>query len=234
MRRAVKAIHSPDRPVILIGHSFGAMYSALYISRRPDSVKGAVLIEPGGLNGDIFTETFAAVINVDLLEDGLNRTFWQSEILSPNDHQLLDYRALMLLTNGHATNRRPANCRPRRPARTPRTLPRSSLSSSSRVIVTAGPVGSARKRDGTAPRRRRGIRTGTGEPGLRGGSSRTTRRRATPAGVPPTARSPSPPDRTESPPGLWRRPPRRRRDPLPGWSGRRCSRFHPLFWSTTI
>lgn len=101
---AVKTLHSPDRPVVLVGHSFGAMYAALYISTRPDRVSGAVLIEPGGLNGEIFTETFSSVINVDLLAEGLNRTFWQSEILSPSDHEVLDYKALLLLNNGHVTN----------------------------------------------------------------------------------------------------------------------------------
>jgi proline iminopeptidase len=101
---AIKRLHSPDRPVVLVGHSFGAMYAALYMSRRPDNVQGAVLMEPAGLNGKIFTETFSSIIRVDLFGEGLNRTFWQSEVLSASDHELLDYKALLLLTNGHATS----------------------------------------------------------------------------------------------------------------------------------
>ena len=42
---------SPGRPVFLVGHSWGGMYASLYINRHPDKVAGAVLIEPGPLNG---------------------------------------------------------------------------------------------------------------------------------------------------------------------------------------
>ena len=42
---------SPGRPVVLIGHSWGGMYATLYINRHPEKVAGAVLMEPGPLNG---------------------------------------------------------------------------------------------------------------------------------------------------------------------------------------
>jgi len=38
---------SPDRPVILIGHSWGAMLATVYIGRHPEKVERAVLAEPG-------------------------------------------------------------------------------------------------------------------------------------------------------------------------------------------
>jgi len=50
---------SPDRQVILIGHSWGAMLGSIYIGRHPDKVEKAVLAEPGFLNGqfmDLFYE----------------------------------------------------------------------------------------------------------------------------------------------------------------------------------
>lgn len=100
----IKAIYSPDRPVTLLGHSFGAMYSTLYMSRRPDNVAQAVLIEPGGLNGAIMQETVRQVINIDLFDPGLNAAFWQSEVLSPADHETMDYKEMLVLTNGRLTN----------------------------------------------------------------------------------------------------------------------------------
>jgi len=43
---------SPDAPVILIGHSWGAMLGAAYLGRHPDRVAQAVLIEPGFLSAE--------------------------------------------------------------------------------------------------------------------------------------------------------------------------------------
>jgi len=111
---ALKEIHSPDQPITLVGHSFGAMYTALYMSRRPERVRQAALMEPAGLNGQIFGDTFSDIINIDLFEDGLNQMFWQNEVLSPTDHEVLDYRALMLLLNGDQTN---YHCDPENPPR---------------------------------------------------------------------------------------------------------------------
>lgn len=42
--------HSPDRPVILIGHSWGAILAAGYLRHRPDRVGAAVMAEPGYLD----------------------------------------------------------------------------------------------------------------------------------------------------------------------------------------
>jgi len=41
---------SPDAPVILIGHSWGAMLASAFLGRHPDRVARAVLIEPGYLS----------------------------------------------------------------------------------------------------------------------------------------------------------------------------------------
>ena len=47
---AVIARMSPDRPVVLIGHSWGAMLATAYLGAHPGRVSGAVLIEPGYLD----------------------------------------------------------------------------------------------------------------------------------------------------------------------------------------
>jgi proline iminopeptidase len=101
---AVREHYAPGEPVTLIGHSFGAMYAALYISRRGEEVEQAVLMEPAGLDGEIFGATFTDILSIDLLGRGLNRAFWQSEVLSPSEHEALDYKALRLLLDGHSTH----------------------------------------------------------------------------------------------------------------------------------
>ena len=49
---AVIALASPDRPVVLIGHSWGAMLASAYLGAHPDRVARAVLIEPGYLDAE--------------------------------------------------------------------------------------------------------------------------------------------------------------------------------------
>jgi proline iminopeptidase len=49
---AIIARTSPDRPVVLIGHSWGAMLASAYLGAHSERVDRAVLIEPGYLNSD--------------------------------------------------------------------------------------------------------------------------------------------------------------------------------------
>ncbi len=46
----VKELVSPNAPVTLIGHSWGAMLATAYLSQYPEDVTAAVLIEPGYLD----------------------------------------------------------------------------------------------------------------------------------------------------------------------------------------
>lgn len=48
---ALAKAHSPDRPVALVGHSWGAILAAAHLGLHPDRVSAAVLIEPGFLDG---------------------------------------------------------------------------------------------------------------------------------------------------------------------------------------
>jgi proline iminopeptidase len=47
---AIMSALSPDAPVVLIGHSWGAMLASAYLGRHPHRVASAVLIEPGFLS----------------------------------------------------------------------------------------------------------------------------------------------------------------------------------------
>ncbi|MCA9650220.1 MAG: alpha/beta hydrolase [Myxococcales bacterium] len=97
---AIKQRYSPEAPVTLVGHSFGAMYAALHTSRRPEDVAGLVLLEPAGLTGEIFGETFDQVFDLQLFDPSLARTYWQGQVLGPLDHEQMDLKALMLLHSG--------------------------------------------------------------------------------------------------------------------------------------
>lgn len=49
---AVIEKYSPDRPVTLLGHSWGAMLAAAYLGEAPDKVARAILLEPGFFTGE--------------------------------------------------------------------------------------------------------------------------------------------------------------------------------------
>lgn len=100
---AVRTLYAGSRKVSLLGHSFGAMYASLYVSQRREWVDRVVLLEPGGLNGHIFSQTFSDIIVVDLLSLGLNQAFWSAETLSPSDHAIMDHAALRILADGKQT-----------------------------------------------------------------------------------------------------------------------------------
>jgi len=44
--------YSPDRPVTLLGHSWGAMLATAYLGKFPEKVARAVLLEPGFFTGE--------------------------------------------------------------------------------------------------------------------------------------------------------------------------------------
>lgn len=44
--------YSPDRPVTLLGHSWGAMLATAYLGEAPERVERAILLEPGFFTGE--------------------------------------------------------------------------------------------------------------------------------------------------------------------------------------
>ncbi|WP_377512756.1 alpha/beta fold hydrolase [Octadecabacter sp. R77987] len=49
---AVIEYYSPDRPVTLLGHSWGAMLATAYLGEAPEKVARAILLEPGFFTGE--------------------------------------------------------------------------------------------------------------------------------------------------------------------------------------
>ena len=86
---------SPGRPVILIGHSWGGMYATLYINRHPEKVAGAVLMEPGPLNGAMFDAIIGDLYDLDVFSEWLNDDVWDGQFLTPDDHARADYHRML-------------------------------------------------------------------------------------------------------------------------------------------
>lgn len=94
---AMKQQVSPDRPVTLLAHSWGAVIASLFIARHPDLVHQAVLIEPPGLKGEFAKKVGLAI---DLLAPGYLDLVWSTDLLAPVDHETLDYKTLMMVHSG--------------------------------------------------------------------------------------------------------------------------------------
>lgn len=90
---AVKKVLSPNRPVTLIGHSFGADLSLRYAVRYPERVTQLVLIEPGPLTKEGRNAYNGGAVN---WMDGQD-FFWQNQLLTSTDHAAADYKAISLL-----------------------------------------------------------------------------------------------------------------------------------------
>jgi proline iminopeptidase len=91
---------SPNRPVFLVGHSWGGMYATLYINRHPAKVAGAVLMEPGPLNGAMFDAIISDLYDLDVFSEWLNDDVWDGQFLSPDDHARADYHRLLGMRDG--------------------------------------------------------------------------------------------------------------------------------------
>jgi proline iminopeptidase len=89
----VKAAFSPNRRVILIGHSFGGNVMARYTANNPQEVSQLILIEPGKLDNSIKETHNGGAVS---FMDGQN-FFWQNEILTSSDHAAADYKAIDML-----------------------------------------------------------------------------------------------------------------------------------------
>jgi proline iminopeptidase len=91
---------SPGRPVIFIGHSWGAMYATLYINRHPEKVAGAVLMEPGPLNGAMFESISGDLYDLDVTSEWLNDYVWEGQLMTADDHARADYIRLLGMKEG--------------------------------------------------------------------------------------------------------------------------------------
>lgn len=93
----MKLRFSPAAPVVVLGHSWSAIFVARYLAEHPDEVSSAILMEPFGLK-DSYMADLPAIVN--LTRTGYLDMSWSSSSISPLDHERLDFRMLGMLTSG--------------------------------------------------------------------------------------------------------------------------------------
>ncbi len=87
--------YAPGRPVYLIGESWGGMFATYYINEYPQRVAGAVLIEPGPLDGATMERLKDDIEDLDLGAEWLNDFAWSSQFFTPDDHARMDYERML-------------------------------------------------------------------------------------------------------------------------------------------
>jgi len=92
--------YSPGRPVFLIGESWGGMFATRYINEYPQRVAGAVLIEPGPVDGTTMERLKGDINPIDFGAEWLNDYAWSSGFFTPDDHARMDYERMIGLKDG--------------------------------------------------------------------------------------------------------------------------------------
>ena len=92
--------YSPGRPVYLIGISWGGMFATQYINTHPQRVAGAVLIEPGPLDGATAERIKNDMFDMSLSSEWLNDWAWNSQFFSADDHARMDYERMLGMKDG--------------------------------------------------------------------------------------------------------------------------------------
>ena len=87
--------YSPERPVYLIGESWGGMYATNYINLYPERVAGAVLIEPGPMDAATSERLEDDMFDLDMGSEWLNDWAWSAQFLTPDDHERMDYERML-------------------------------------------------------------------------------------------------------------------------------------------
>jgi len=87
----VKALFSPEAPIVLAGYSWGGLHASLFTVHHPEAVAALVLIEPAPLSRE--ANDAMESHNGGLGESFVNELLWQVDFLSPSDHVELDRKA---------------------------------------------------------------------------------------------------------------------------------------------
>jgi len=91
--------YAPGRQVFLIGESWGGMFATRYINEFPSRVAGAVLIEPGPLDGATMERVKAQMYDLDAQSEWVDDRIWDRRFLSPDDNARMDYELMLGVRN---------------------------------------------------------------------------------------------------------------------------------------
>ena len=101
---AIKNIYAPNQKVTLIGHSWGGGLATLYTSKNPEKVSQLAVIEPMPLIDKDMQEVYKKIVEFSYSNASWNSLSRNSQALSANGHNELDYKAMMMLKSTLTSN----------------------------------------------------------------------------------------------------------------------------------
>ena len=94
--------YSAGRKAYLVGLSWGGMFATKYINERPQRVAGAVLIEPGPLDGVTMERLKGDIQDFRIGSELVNDIAWNGQFLSPDDHARMDFERMLGVRDGQS------------------------------------------------------------------------------------------------------------------------------------
>lgn len=88
---------SPNRPVTLLGHSWGGPYAAYYIQNHPDRVAQVVMLESGPMREPDWNLIKFTIYPSDRF---VSDTLWATNFLTPDDHARIDFLTSVAISEG--------------------------------------------------------------------------------------------------------------------------------------
>ncbi|OHD59416.1 MAG: hypothetical protein A2014_12825 [Spirochaetes bacterium GWF1_49_6] len=92
--KAMKELFAPTNQIAIMGHSWSAVFVAMYVGKYHADVSQAILMEPIGLQSDPMND-MESVLN--LATSAYLDMSYSSDILSPSTHELLDFKMLAMI-----------------------------------------------------------------------------------------------------------------------------------------
>ena len=92
-----------EQPIVLAGHSWGAMLATAYINQNPTRITGAILAEPGGFTWDQTKTYFSNSRKLKLFGESTNDFVYMDQFITASDHNTLDYKMALSLAADSST-----------------------------------------------------------------------------------------------------------------------------------
>jgi proline iminopeptidase len=111
--RQVIEHYAPNRPVVFIAQSWGAMYMTAFINEHGDyngRIRGAILTEPGAFTDEQLAGFLSRLQgSLSPLGEQFNDALWSAQFLTPADHERADYQAGLFVIRGVPSEHRDPN-----------------------------------------------------------------------------------------------------------------------------
>lgn len=83
-----------NQKVFLFGHSWGAIIAAAYLNSYPEKIRGAIFVEPGGLNKQLLDKYGQSSRKLNLFSEATTNVTYYDQFFTgdENNHVILDYK----------------------------------------------------------------------------------------------------------------------------------------------